>query len=903
MALAAGSFFGGYTVVAPLGIGAMGEVYRARDTRLGREIALKVLPERFRLDRTRLARFTREAQVLASLNHPNIATLHDVGEEGDTQALVLELVEGETLADRLASGRVPVADSIAIAAQVAAALEAAHEHGIVHRDLKPANVKLRPDGTVKLLDFGLAKVVDPLDQRASVAAATITVLDLAPGQPLGTPAYMSPEQMRGQAVDQRGDVWAFGCVLYEMLSGQKAFTGATVSDSIAAVLDREPDWSALPSDCPPLAHRLLRHCLAKDRHERLRHIGDARIDLRDWAQPPAEDFGATDRSAAWSARSRSWRLGRKWVVAVVAFALGAASIAFAVLREPKSVPAVVARFEITPAADAPLVVRSYTRDLAISPDGRTFAYCSSDASLAVRALDSLQTTRLMRLGPEVASPTFSPDGRTIAFLAGAALKSIPVEGGPVTTIADVGEYTDRGATWVAGDAIVVASTRGLLRVSLAGGEPELLAAPDAMRGEKAFGTPEALPGGHAVLFTVRPVRAAAGIQIAVFDLDTRTRKDVLNGGTQPRYAATGHLVYATEAGTLEAVPFDLERREVRGGSRTVTRNVMVNRNGIANFAVSDNGTLVYVPGAPAAPPRLAWVTRDGQEELLSAPALNYSYPRLSPDGKRVALDIREPEGDAYVWDLERELLMRITFDPAENPLVIWHPQGQKLAFGDGRSGTANVYWQQADGGGVIERLTDSPRRQIPIVFTNDGTQLLFGEAQPTGGWDVLTLTLDEHRRIEPLLHGPSSEMNPVISPDGRWLAYSSDESGRVEVYVRPFPDVERGRWQVSRDGGSKPLWSRDGREIFFIGLNRGLMSAEVMHDEHFALGRVRQLFDATPYTIPEHGTGARPYDLSLDGQRFLMVRRPDAADDPLREARIVAVLNWFEELGAATQTR
>ena len=476
-----------------------------------------------------------------------------------------------------------------------------------------------------------------------------------------------------------------------------------MSDSIAAILDREPDWSVLPPDCPAVVQRLLRRSLVKDRNDRLRHVGDARIDLKEAILLSTVDAARAETPA----RAGRGRARQAWLAAGAIATAGIASIAFAVFRNPNPETAVVARFEIMPAADAPLVVRPYTRDLAISRDGRSIAYCSTDASLVIRSLDRLETTRLTSLGPEIASPTFSPDGRSIAFLAGAALKTIPVDGGPVRTVGDVGEHTDRSAAWVDGDTIVVASSRGLLRVPAAGGEPELLAAPDAARGERAFGTPEALPGGRAVLFTVRPVRAEAGVQVALFDLATGTRTDLFSGGTQPRYTPAGHIVYAGAAGTLEVVPFDPERREVRGEPRTLATNVMVNSNGTANFAVSDNGTLVYVPGRPTAGRRLAWVTRDGREQLLSAPALEYTYPRLSPDGTRVALDVREPEGDVWVWDLERELLTRVTFDPAENPLIAWHPDGRRLAFGDGRSGAANVYWQQVDGGGALERLTSS----------------------------------------------------------------------------------------------------------------------------------------------------------------------------------------------------
>ncbi|HZF32140.1 MAG TPA: winged helix-turn-helix domain-containing protein [Gammaproteobacteria bacterium] len=611
-------------------------------------------------------------------------------------------------------------------------------------------------------------------------------------------------------------------------------------------------------------------------------------------EPEAESAPTAAAEAAKPVQAEPLRGFPKTAAAAVAVA-AIAAIAFALPRIPGRSADVVARFEVAAPADAPLVVRSYTRDIAISRDGKLLAYCSADASLVIRPLDRLEGTRLTRLGPEIANPMFSPDGRSVAFLAGAALKIVPVGGGPVTTVAEVGEYTDRGAAWLDDGTIVIASTRGLLRVPAGGGEPEILAIPDSTHGEKAFGTAAPLPGGRAVLFTVRPARPESGIQIAAFDLTTRTRKDLLAGGTQPFYSPTGHLVYAADDATLRAVPFDAERLEIRGEPKTVVRGVMANTNGLVNYAVADNGTLVYVPGVMPASPRLAWVDRSGREELLPAPAMNYAYARLSPDGKRVALDVREPDADVWIWDLEHERLTRLTFNAAENPLVVWSPDGRMLAFGDGRSGTANVYWQTV-GGGEIERLTTSPRRQVPMAFTRDGSRLVFGEAQPNGGWDLFTVTLDASRRVEPLLRSEYSEMNPAFSPDGRWLAYSSDESGRVEVYVRPFPDVSHARWQVSANGGSKPLWSRDGKEIFFLSPNRELMSAAVSFDAELAAGPITRLFDASAYTIPEHGSGGRTYDLSADGRRFLMLRRPDAHDDPLRAPRLVVVVNWFEDL-------
>jgi serine/threonine-protein kinase len=391
------------------------------------------------------------------------------------------------------------------------------------------------------------------------------------------------------------------------------------------------------------------------------------------------------------------------------------------------------------------------------------------------------------------------------------------------------------------------------------------------------------------------MRTEGGTRLVAFNLETRERKELLRGGAQPRYLPTGHLVYALDD-TLQAVRFDAETLEVRSAPATVATDVMVNDNGTAVYGVAANGTLVYVPGtADSTPRRLAWVTRDGAETIVPAPPLNYVYPRLSPDDSQVALDVREPEGDIWAWDFDRKLLTRITFDPAENPVAVWSPDGRYLAFGDGRSGTANVY-RQALHGGTLERLTESDRRQVPMAYTPDGSGLLFVEAQPEGGWDVFLLKLDGTRRIDPLLRGRASEINVEPSPDGRWIAYASDESGRFEIYVRSFPDVSRVSARISRDGGSKPLWSPDGSEIYFSSPDRKLMAARLSLEPQVQVREIAALFDAAPYMAPETGSGARPYDISSDGTRFLMLRLPDSQSGPRGEPRIVAVLDWADDV-------
>jgi len=875
MPIGPGTRIGPYEVTALLGEGGMGRVWRARHLLLKRDDALKVLPEGFDADPGRLARFRREAEVLASLNHPHIAQIHGLEDAGGSSALVMELVEGPTLEDRLVHGPLPVDETLSIASQIAEALEAAHERGIVHRDLKPSNIKVRPDGTVKVLDFGLARSIDSaLIAGGAESTKTLT----STGVTVGTPAYMSPEQASGEAGDQRTDVWAFGCVLYEMLAGRRAFEGTTRSEILAAVLSSTPDWSGLPASVPSTVRVLLRRCLARDLRERPRHMSAVRLLLeeREMLSSGGGPGVSMDRS-----RGRR-RLAIVAVTSAVAAAAGGTAVWLGM--RPDSVESVA-----TPRVTRFSIEEPESRvGLAISADGTTLAYITG-RGLVVRPRDRLDSTLVAARSIVQGMPFLSPDGEWVGFAGWDALRKVPTAGGPIVMLAD--GHSAAFGTW-AGDDIVFCDTRGLFRVPAAGGEAVPVLAGDRL--EQCV-SPQMLRTRQAVLFTVIPTRtqqvhAAAGVpgaRIEALDLPSGQRRVVLRGAARARYVPTGHLLYVAGA-TLYAVAFDLERLETRGDAISV-----VTAGGFLQFDVSDDGTLIYQASGTPQPNELVWVDRQGREEPLRAPARAYLYPRVSPDGTRVALDVADPEDrDVWVWDLRRSTLERFTRDPAGNPLVAWSRDGRYLAFGSERSGVSNLFGQAADGSGEAERLLESDTLQMPISFAPDG-RLLFSANVAGQQRDIHVMSLDGTHRAEPLIHGPANELWAEVSPNGRWVAYDSDESGQFEVYVRPYPDAYRGgRWQISSGGGRQPLWSRDGKELFYRDFSGAVMALPVTLDPTFAPGRAVILFRG-PYAGGGAAGGGRTYDVSPDGRRFLMIKVGSADRPP---APLVVVLNWFDEL-------
>lgn len=895
--LTSGTRLGVYEIAAQIGEGGMGQVYRATDTKLKRQVAVKILPPALAADADRLARFQREAEVLALLNHPHVAAIYGLEESGGIKALVMELVEGDDLSQRIARGAIPLDEALPIARQIAEALEAAHEQGIIHRDLKPANIKVRADGTVKVLDFGLAKAMAPVSSSdaAAVLANSPTMTSpaamTAAGIILGTAAYMSPEQAKGRAADRRSDMWAFGVVLYEMLTGQRPFKGDGVSDTLASVLTRPPDWTALPATTPPLIRRLLRRCLEKDRTRRLADIADARLDIDDARSDPFTD--ALAESPTPRTRERPWRRlalpSGMWLIGVV---MAGSAVWFAVRS---TAPPRISRLLITPASAAAPSVSVVGYSVTITPDGTRVIYVgANNTALFVRALDQLDATSITGLG-DAYGPFVSPDGRWIGFFEGvSSLKKVAITGGPAVTIGRPGG-TAIGASWGADGSIIFATndrTTGLHRIADASGEPTLLTRPNRAGGEDDHLWPEILTGGQAVLFTVTATTGGLDqAQVAVLDLRTGTQTVLIRGGSHARYVSSGHLVYAA-AGRLHAVAFDLDRLAVVGTPVTVQPQVLTN----PGFAVAADGTLIYVSGEVSAVERsLVWVDRKGEETPIPAPPRNYAYPRLSPDGTRLALYIPDQEIDIWLWDLARPMLTRATFDRGVDIYPVWRPpDGRQLIFSSVRGGGVNLFAQAANGSGDVTRLTTSPNVQHATSVSRDGTRLVFTETAPATGQDVMQLRLDGTHAVTPLVQTDYNERNAEVSPDDRWLAYEANDSGRFNIYVRPFPDVSSGYWQVSTGGGTRPLWARNSQELFYLNVTGAVMRVGVALGPTWAATAATKLFEGR-YGASANQTG-RTYDVSLDGRRFLMIKPIGPADPSSATASLIVVQNWTEEL-------
>jgi serine/threonine-protein kinase len=883
MAISPGMRIGPYEILSALGAGGMGQVYRARDTKLNRDVAIKTLPELFEGHPERIARFEREAQLLAALNHQHIAAIYGLEEASGAQYLVLELVEGESLADRLARGSMSVADTLGVARQIVDALEAAHEKGIIHRDLKPANIMLDAEGRVKVLDFGLAKALEPEAGVNPSHSPTLTFGATQAGVILGTAAYMSPEQAKGRAADKRSDVWAFGCVFFEMLAGRRAFEGEDVSDTLACVLRGEPEWPALPANVPPAIRTLIRRCLEKDRRARIPDVAVVRYLMADAADAPTAAPAPAPSSVP---RRLILSVGGAGLVLGAALAV---AIGWGWLRWTPAPPIQPMRFSIAPASP-PLVLASPDRHVAISRDGRFIVYtAASDGpmQLMVRPIDRLDAVALA--GTSGARwPFLSPDGREVAFFMQGELRKVSTTGGPITTICRT-DGAPRGGSWGADGSIVFATDQGtLMRVGEGGGDPAPLTAPEktdrpgnSRSGRYLF--PSHLPGERAVLFTV----FEDGPQIAVFDERSSRTTTLIRGGSQAQYVESGHLVYAA-AGTLRAVRFDPETLTVLSDPVPVLDQLRSAGTGAADYAVSASGTLVYVAGDAGVERTLVWVNREGVETPVGAPMRQYAAARISPDETRLALTISDQEQDIWIWSFPRGTLDRLTTHSGPDTAPVWTPDSLRIIYSSARAGTPNLFWQRADGTGSVERLTTSPLQQLAQSMRDPDRLVLMQAASP--GFDLHVLTLDGQGKTQPLLTGPQTEASADLSPDGRYLAYQSTESGRNQIYVRPFPDVDKGREQISIGGGTRPVWSRDGRELFYVDERNFLAAVPVRTAPTFAAGKPARVFERRYFM----GPAPRTFDVSKDG-RFLMIRNEeDTGAAPTMEV----VINWFEELKA-----
>ena len=934
MSLTPGARLGPYEITAQIGVGGMGEVYRATDTNLARQVAIKVLPESMAADAERLARFDREAKTLAALNHPNIAAIYGLERSDVRTALVIELVEGPTLADRIAHGAIPVDETLAIAKQIAEALEAAHAQGIVHRDLKPANIKVKTDGTVKVLDFGLAKALEApdepvarLDLTASptLASARLTMA----GVILGTAAYMAPEQAKGRAVGRTADIWAFGCVLYEMLTGRAAFEGDDVTELVAAVVRAEPDWTRLPDATPAMLRALLRHCLDKDPRRRWQDAASLRIGIEDAMATPAENAAVV-----------RGRQPAKWSLPVIAGMTALASAAIAALAvwnlRPEPPTAVVNRvlINVSPAREVARALsfpnaRPFRNAIALSPDGQTLVFAGTPNEapgdtpraprrLYRRAMDRLEATPIE--GTEGAeSPFFSPDGQWVGFWRGEAtglgdLRKVPLDGGPSVTLARL--PLPGGISWGAHGRIVFATHvgGGLWHVPDSGGTPEELTVADANKGDFGHRLPHVLPDGKAVLFTVKKSpNQWEDSQVVVRSLVTGEQTLLVDRAADARYVASGHLVYA-RMGTLLAQPFDLRGLAVTGEAIAVVDNVMqdvntrfvIGNSGATQFSVSAAGTLAYLPGGVSPPGTYVpvWMDRRGQEQSIDVPRLVGPGPRVSPEGTRIAFSSMTGPGELAVFEVERGTFSVL----APGSLPVWHPDGQRLAYTGPRGNLLSI---AADGSGAPQELTHfddeavaGRRVQFASSWSPDGKTLAFDQQDRLAGIINRDIWMMSSEGATPSVRAfaatSADESQTVFSPNGRYVAYTSNLSGRQEVYVQPYPGPGK-REVISANGGTQPVWT--GRELLYweTGTMTKLMAVDVAFDPAFRAGRPRVVLEWMTSRYPP-GAGPRAFDVTPDGKRFLMIQQRDDASQPPM-THIVLVQNWFEELKRRVRAR
>jgi len=878
VALTAGTRLGPYEITALIGEGGMGEVYRATDTNLKRTVAIKVLPDALASDVERLARLQREAEVLASLNHPHIAQIHGLERTERTTALVMELVEGPTLADRIAQGSIPLDEALPIARQIAEALEAAHEQGIIHRDLKPSNIKVRPDGVVKVLDFGLAKAMGSTHAASLGTSQSPTITTPAmtqAGVVFGTAAYMSPEQARGKPVDRRADLWAFGCVLYEMLTGARAFSGEDVGEVLAAVIKTEVDWNRLAHVAPPRILMMLRRCLRKDPRQRLGDAGAVRLELEDVLEAPEDTMRSSHR----------WSVVPLPIALIVGSIVVVASSAItAWLRTP------VAPQTASNVAHMTLSVPAGTEltdgvSVVISPDGTQVAYVASRGGipqLYLRSMNAFEARPLADTQRAVA-PFFSPDGKWLGFFADGKLKKVSTTGGVVVELADAGPPYGLAGAWGPADTIVYPGPMGLAEIAASGGTSRSILPPEQRAGAASGPLfPDFLPGGDRLFVSSSSGGdAAEDRSIDLLTLSTGERRVLVQRGIMPRYLATGHLLFL-RGGALMAVPFDVKRLEPVGAPVEVLTGVR--QDSFGTFSCSNHGSCVYIAGGvPRSQRRVILVDRTGTARPLPLPAGNYANPRFSPSGDKLSFWMVGRRCDVDIYDIARGTTTRLTSEN-DNHSPAWAPDGHRIAYVSLQGGSSGyrVVARSATGGveewlGPAE-LTVGP--VTPISLSPD--TLVFADRG-----DLWSLPLSPNSHPRPFAPSRFNESAPAFSPDGHWLAYVSDESGRLEVYVRPFPGPGE-KHSISVGGGSEPVWDRHGRELFFRNGDQ-MMVVAVSTQPTFSAGRPRLLFTG-PFV---RSAGRINYDISPDGESFVML---DSGEKSGAATEVNVLLNWYEEL-------
>jgi serine/threonine-protein kinase len=883
---------GSYEIVAVLGEGGMGQVYRARDTKLNRAVAIKVLPELFASDPDRLARFTREAQALAALNHPNIAGIYAV----EDRAIVMELVEGEDLSRRIEQGALPLADALPIAKQIADALAVAHETGIIHRDLKPANIKVRGDGTVKVLDFGLAKIAEAREggggtERGNAEnSPTLTARATQMGMVLGTAAYMAPEQAKGRAVDRRADVWAFGCVFFEMLAGQRAFPGEDVTDTLAAIVRGEPDWKLLPIDLPKPVRMLLECCLVKDRAARLADMSVARFLMSD---------AATMLSGTTPGPSPAPTPAPRRVAPLVVGAMALAAIATffltrSLLSSRAAAPGALTRAAIV-LPDGDEVGSTGLLPIALSEDGSRLAYVGvhdGKNRIFVRALGDATAKALD--GTEGGDgPFFSPDGQWIGFFAGSKLRKIAVGGAAMQPLADAANH--RGGSWSRDGYIYFAptNTSGIWRVPETGGTATEVTKKDAATGEISHRWPHVVQGTNTLLFGVWTGPGVEEANVAAQTIGTPGHHLLVKGANAPRYAAGPGLLLYTRIGELFAVPWQPSQTTL-GRAVPVATSERTNDNGNegpGNYTVSANGTLAYIPGSVSInAKRLVWVDRKGTITQAPVPERIFENAAIAPDGTRAIVQIRESTVSLWTFDFSLNTLTPVANFAGSSQAPLYSHDGTRVIYRGTRQGLRNLYWRRADGSGDEERLTTKPEvNQTPTSVSADGHWLLFAEnsAQEVGGVGAWVLRLDGDRTPKRLFPSPNGEFGAQFSPDGKWIAYQVPVSARPEIYVMPFPGPGPSR-RVSTEGGTEPLWSRDGRELLFQ-VGTRLMSVTVTPGATLSFSAPRLVHEGRFLRTINGNTS---WAMTRDGQRFLRIQQVEP-ERPFTD--ILLVLNWFDE--------